>query len=146
MTTFNINLYTITTKFAKLTSMYMFTWFFFIMFAFGLLQKCFYHVWGCFMWCGVHGVCSTLRSMMELHMGDGLWWICTLVMAYSVVAWHQLGTCLAFFLGCWGSPDSLGDVLHDGHKGMVACLENALLRRRRVFHLEGGHLALENIG
>jgi hypothetical protein len=37
----------------------------------------------------------------------------------------------------------LGDILHDGHMEMVACLENVLLRRSG-FHFGAGYQALDN--
>jgi len=61
---------------------------------------------------------------------DGLaqWrWLTQWLLDFSwVLAWHSS-------LGHWSSLDNLSDIFHDGHMERVACLENALLRRRNVF-------------
>lgn len=74
--------------------------------------------------------------MMDLHME----WLTQWLLDISwLLAWSSS-------LGCSSSHDSLGDVLHDGHMEMVACLENALLMIRSVLHLRGGNQALDNMG
>jgi hypothetical protein len=53
-----------------------------------------------------------------------------------VLAWHSSQ-------GRWISLDFLGEILHDGHMEMIACLENTLVRS--VAHPGGGHQALDNM-
>jgi hypothetical protein len=59
------------------------------------------------------------------YIGDGL--LCDFL-TYVVYAKY-------FFLEYSKSLDNFGGVLHRGHMERVACLENALLRRRRFLRL-----------
>lgn len=45
----------------------------------------------------------------------------------------------------WSFYKNIDDI-HDGHMEMVPCLENCLIRRRKILHLGRGHWMLENTG
>jgi hypothetical protein len=53
---------------------------------------------------------------------------------------------LPYGAGVLLSLDSLGDILYDGHMERFTYLKNALLRRRSVVHLRGGHRAIDRKG
>jgi hypothetical protein len=91
----------------------------------------FHEIWGT--WCMIS------PSMVCDGFSHGIWSMMDF-RAVSPGAAVDLNCVLACYssLGCWGSSNKFGDILHDDHMGMLYYLESSLLRKRSIMHpLEG---------